>query len=149
MNLQIMSIWNSILGILNEYGGLIGLVSLLFSFFIWITTGNIKKSIAQYRQINENRGNKRHAVKHLSEITASIDKDGIYDNAIKLELLMETNKLLKYKAFLDFPSRCYIYKINWILKSNSISSKNADQIVSLVAKLCGRMYVEPVNTEVR
>lgn len=144
-----MEAWNAVISCLNYYGGLIGAVSLALSIIISVTTGNIKRNMIQSRQIKEYRSDKRASVNHLKEIAASMEMDQLYDNAMKVELLAEINKLLKYKVFLDVHCKYYIFQINWILNSNSINEKNASKIVSYVAKLCGRMSVDPVNKEVR
>ena len=144
-----MEAWNAVVSCLNYYGGLIGAVSLVLSVIIYVTTGNIKRDMIQSRQIKEYRGDKRASVKHLKEIAASMEMDQLYDNAMKVELLAEINKLLKYKVFLDIHCKYYIFQINRMLKSNSINGKNVSRIVSYVAKLCGRMSVDPVNKEVR
>ena len=96
-----MEAWNAVVSCLNYYGGLIGAVSLVLSVIIYVTTGNIKRDMIQSRQIKEYRGDKRASVKHLKEIAASMEMDQLYDNAMKVELLAEINKLLKYKVFLD------------------------------------------------
>lgn len=139
--------WNSFLNLLNEYGGLVSFISLIFSIIIFVVTGNIKRSIIQKRQFIEYKREKRIAVKHLEELVASIECDQLFDNGIKKDLLIEINKLLKYKGFIDFHGRYYVFRINHILAKNHIESKNSDQIVALVAKLCGRMSVDPVNKE--
>ena len=144
-----MEVWNTFVSFLNYYGGLIGAVSLVLSIIIYVTTGNIKRDMIQSRQIKEYRSGKRASVNHLKEIVVSMEMDQLYDNAIKVELLAEINKLLKYKVFLDVHCKYYIFQINRILNSNSINEKNASRIVSYVAKLCGRMSVDPVNREVR
>lgn len=144
-----MEAWNAVISCLNYYGGLIGAVSLALSIIISVTTGNIKRNMIQSRQIKEYRSDKRASVNHLKEIAASMEMDQLYDNAMKVELLAEINKLLKYKVFLDVHCKYYIFQINWILNSNSINEKNVSKIVSYVAKLCGRMSVDPVNKEVR
>jgi len=144
-----MEKWAAFLGFLNLYGGLIGAVSLGLSILISVTTGNIKRTIIQARQLKEYKSEKRAAVKQLKEIVASIELDQLYDNAIKTELLIEINKLLKYKGFIDFHCKIYIFQINRILNSSAINEKNSKRIVSYVAKLCGRMSVDPVNKEMR
>ena len=141
--------WVKILNTFNQYGGLIGFVSLGFSVIIWVITGNIKKTIIQNRQLKEYRNDKQTAVQHLNEIAASIELDQLYDNKMKTELLVELNKLLKYKGFIDWKCRYYIFRINHLLDKASITSKNSNEIVTCLAKLCGRMYVEPVDTEMR
>lgn len=140
--------WKSFLDYLNLYGGLVGLISLFFSIFISITTGNIKRSIIQKRQFNEYKREKKTSIKNIKEVVASIDSDQIYDNRSKSELLIEINKLLKYKGFIDLYSRYYVFRLNQILKSDCITSKNVHKIVSYTSKLCGRMSVDPVNKEV-
>ncbi|MET0017958.1 hypothetical protein [Oscillibacter sp.] len=137
----------ALLNKLNEAGGLISIISLLLSIFIWFSTGSIKRSIIQKRQIKEYKTAKRSSVKRLKSIAASIQSDSLFDNAIKVELLTEINALVKYKGFIDFNSWLYIYQLNWILRRSTISEKNANRTVSLIASLCGRMDVEPVNKE--
>ena len=140
--------WNSFLQLLNLYGGLIGLISLVLTMLISFTTGNIKRNITQVKQLKQYKSGKQASISHLKEIAASIKMDQIYDNDIKTELLMETNKLLKYEVFLDAHCKYYIFRINWILRKNSINQKNAHQIVSYVAKICGRMSVNPVRKDI-
>ncbi len=140
---------DSLLTFFNQIGGLISLVSLVFSIVIWYATGNIKKSIRQSKEIEEYKGGKKQAVKKLSELSSSIDKDRLFDNRMKTELLQEINRLLKYKVFVDGQTRWYIWRINRTLKKAAINEKNADKIVSYVAKLCGRMSVDPVDQKVR
>ncbi len=144
-----MQTWKVFLDACNAYGGFVSIISLLFSIWIFKVTGNIKKDMIQTRQTNKYRQEKRVSVKRLEEMVASISYDAVYDNQMKTELLVQVNKLLKYKVFIDFHSRYYIFKVNQILKKDTINSKNSSQIVSYVSKLCGRMSVEPVDTEVR
>lgn len=99
-------------------------------------------------EIEEYKGGKKQAVKKLSELASSIDADGLFDNQMKTELLQEINRLLKYKVFVDSYARWYIWRINHTLQKTTINKKNADKIVSYVAKLCGRMSVDPVNQKV-
>lgn len=141
-------VWNAILSGLNKYGGLISFISLLLSIFIWWTTGNIRKTIIQKRQYQEYKLDKQAAVKHLGEINASIELDKLYDNGMKTELLKEINKLLKYKGFIDYHCRYYIFRINRILAASRLSEKNVNQVTAFVAKLCGRMSVDPVNKDI-
>lgn len=144
-----MPSWISeMLSTLNLFGGLISLVSLLVSVVIWYTTGNIKKSVIQSREIDGYKGGKKQAIKKLSELASSIEADNIRDNRIKTELLQEVNRLSRYKVFLDLRARWYIWRINVELQSSSINNNNADKIVSYVAKLCGRMSVDPVDKKV-
>lgn len=133
---------------LNLFGGLVGLLSLLLSIVIWYTTGNIKKSVIQSREIEGYKGGKKQAVKKLSELASSMEADNIQDNRMKTELLQEVNRLSRYKVFLDWRARWYIWRINATLKSSSINDENVDRIVSYVARLCGRMSVDPVDKKV-
>lgn len=139
---------NSLLEFFNRIGGLVSLFSLMFSVIIWYATGNIKKSIRQSKEIEEYKGGKKRAIKKLSELASSIEADKLYDNKMKTELLQEVNRLLKYKVFVDWHARWYIWRINCILKNTTINKKNADKIISYVAKLCGRMSVDPVDKKV-
>lgn len=133
---------------LNLFGGLVSIVSLVISVVIWYTTGNIKKSVIQAREIEGYKGGKKQAIKKLNELSSSISADNIQDNRMKSELLQEVNRLSKYKVFLDWQARWYIWCINATLKSSSISDENVDKIVFYVAKLCGRMSVDPVDKKV-
>lgn len=146
--IELPSGMKEVLEFLNLFGGLVGILSLVLSIVIWYTTGNIKKSVIQSREIEGYKGGKKQAIKKLSELSSSIEADNIRDNRIKTELLQELNRLSKYKVFLDWRARWYIWCINATLKSSSINNTNADKIVSYVAKLCGRMSVDPVDQKV-
>lgn len=100
----LMYMLKALLNKLNEAGGLISIISLLLSIFIWFSTGSIKRSIIQKRQIKEYKTAKRSSVKRLKSIAASIQSDSLFDNAIKVELLTVINALVKYKGFIDFNS---------------------------------------------
>jgi len=110
-----MEVWNTFVSFLNYYGGLIGAVSLVLSIIIYVTTGNIKRDMIQSRQIKEYRSGKRASVNHLKEIVASMEMDQLYDNAIKVELLAEINKLLNIKFFWTSIANIIFFKLTGFL----------------------------------
>ena len=75
---------------LNEYGGWISLISLLFSIFLALMTGNIKKNIKlilEHKDLDKHRGNiQKSLAKDIQSICQNIHDDKLFDIYIISEI---------------------------------------------------------------
>ena len=88
--------------ILNTYGGLISLVSLLLTIFLAFTSNNIKKEIKKSlynRELSENRKEYLKSISsNIQGICQNIQKDDIFDAQLMGEIMETVGKLERYNT---------------------------------------------------
>ncbi len=82
--------WNTITNTLNDYGGWISLIGLLFSIVLALITGNIRKNIKlilEHKEMNKQRSKIQSSLaKNIQSICQNIKEDKIFDISIIAEL---------------------------------------------------------------
>lgn len=105
--------WNTITNTLNDYGGWINLIGLLFSIVLSLITGNIRKNIKlilEHKEMNKQRSKIQSSLaKNIQSICQNIKEDKIFDISIIAELeeiigILEQQKNFSYK----YPNRTII-----------------------------------------
>lgn len=95
-----MEVWLKINDYLNYCGGLISTISSLVSIFIFVKTGQIKKSIKNLLSHEKYSVQKVKAKTRLEGILDSIQKDDIFDKELMGEIQREISALEHYAFFL-------------------------------------------------
>ena len=94
---------------LNEYGGWISLISLLFSILLALMTGNIKKNIKlilEHKDLDKHRGNiQKSLAKDIQSICQNIHDDKLFDIYIISEIEEIIGLLEQHKKILPLRIR--------------------------------------------
>lgn len=129
-------IWVGINLWLNSIGGLISLVSLGLSIFIYIKTGQIKNNIKNLLNHDKYIKQQEKSKEHLSGILNSITKDNIFDISIIKEIICEIALLEHYSVFFDKKTKRHIKGIKKILKKD-ISDIKCNKLILEISKVIG------------
>ena len=105
---------------LNEYGGWISLISLLFSILLALMTGNIKKNIKlilEHKDLDKHRGNiQKSLAKDIQSICQNIHDDKLFDIYIISEIEEIIGLLEQHKKILPLTIRIELSCIQHELK---------------------------------
>ena len=105
---------------LNEYGGWISLISLLFSILLALMTGNIKKNIKlilEHKDLDKHRGNiQKSLAKDIQSICQNIRDDKLFDIYIISEIEEIIGLLEQHKRILPLTIRIELSCIQHELK---------------------------------
>ena len=105
---------------LNEYGGWISLISLLFSILLALMTGNIKKNIKlilEHKDLDKHRGNiQKSLAKDIQSICQNIRDDKLFDIYIISEIEEIIGLLEQHKKILPLTIRIELSCIQHELK---------------------------------
>ena len=113
---------DTITNTLNYYGGGISLVSLVFSVFLAVLTGNIKKNIKlilEHKDLNDQRAKiQRSLAKNIESICQNIQTDKLFEIYIIAELEEIIGILEQYKKILPLKLRFELFCIRTELKKD-------------------------------
>lgn len=106
--------FNTITSTLNQYGGWISLISLIFSIFLALITGNIKKNIKLnfkcHKDLNKQRANIQSSLaKNIQSICQNINDDKLFDISIIAELEEIIGILDQHKKVLPLKIRIELF----------------------------------------
>lgn len=108
---------------LNEYGGWISLIGLIFSVFLAIMTGNIKKNIMlilEHKDLNKQRTKIQNSLaKNIQSICQNIQNDKLFDMSIISEIEEIIGILEQHKKILPLKIRIELWHIQHELKKNN------------------------------
>ena len=108
---------------LNEYGGWISLISLLFSILLALMTGNIKKNIKlilEHKDLDKHRGNiQKSLAKDIQSICQNIHDDKLFDIYIISEIEEIIGLLEQHKKILPLRIRIELSCIQHELKKKT------------------------------
>lgn len=108
---------------LNEYGGWISLISLLFSILLALMTGNIKKNIKlilEHKDLDKHRGNiQKSLAKDIQSICQNIRDDKLFDIYIISEIEEIIGLLEQHKRILPLTIRIELSCIQHELKKKT------------------------------
>ncbi|MCL2187523.1 MAG: hypothetical protein FWC16_06715 [Defluviitaleaceae bacterium] len=135
---------------LNEYGGIISLLGLLMSVFIYIRAGRVKKIVQEKLSKNVFVEKKGDIGKALKGIIKSINEDDIYDNNIFSDIKVQITMIEKFPSATNKKIKKAIKKINQALSSspnfnNSIEDKQ--KITHNLSIIFGELKVDDVYTD--
>ena len=106
---------NAITHTLNDYGGWISLISLIFSAFLALMTGNIKKNIKlilEHKDLNKQRSKIQSSLaKNIESICQNIHDDKLFDISIIAELEEIIGILEQHKKILPFKIRIELFYV--------------------------------------
>lgn len=135
----------TITSMLNEYGGWISLIGLLFSVFLFIITGSIRKNIKiilEHKDLNKQRSKIISSLnKNIQSICQNIQEDKIFDISIVSELEEVIGVLEQYKKILPFKLRIELLYIKYELRKN-ISDINQEKLCKKLSHLKGTLKYE-------
>ena len=134
-------IWCSINKFLNDYSGLVGAVSLLFSFFIFVKTGQIKKNIKSLLSHKDYEIRKKKAKKELEGMLASICKDDIFDDKLLGEVSREIASLEHYSLFFDKKTKRNIKELKKELEKDAYN-RNKNNVIRSINKVIGDIEIK-------
>ncbi|MDU0323189.1 hypothetical protein RWZ02_10910 [Clostridium butyricum] len=129
-------IWVHINLWLNSIGGLISIVSLAVSIFIYVKTGQIKNNIKNLLNHDKYINQQDTSKERFSSIVDSITKDDIFDINIIRDITCEIALLEHYSVFFDNKTKRNIKRLKKILK-NDISDIKRDKLVVEISKVIG------------
>lgn len=108
---------------LNEYGGWISLISLLFSIFLALMTRNIKKNIKlilEHKDLDKHRSNiQKSLAKDIQSICQNIRDDKLFDIYIISEIEEIIGLLEQHKKILPLTIRIELSYIQHELKKKT------------------------------
>lgn len=137
---MLLELWKSFNKLLNDYGGLIGFVSLIFSIIVFVKTEQIKNNIKNLLNHKDYEKIKGKVKNKLEGIVDSIKKDNIFDNALVGEILKEISTLSHYSIYFDKRTTKDINTIEKLL-ANDISEINSGQLYKELNKIIGDLSV--------
>lgn len=137
---MLLELWKSFNKLLNDYGGLIGFVSLIFSIIVFVKTEQIKNNIKNLLNHKDYEKIKGKVKNKLEGIVDSIKKDNIFDNALVGEIVKEISTLSHYSIYFDKRTTKDINTIEKLL-ANDISEINSGQLYKELNKIIGDLSV--------
>ena len=137
---MLLELWKSFNKLLNDYGDLIGFVSLIFSIIVFVKTEQIKNNIKNLLNHKDYEKIKGKVKNKLEGIVDSIKKDNIFDNALVGEILKEISTLSHYSIYFDKRTTKDINTIEKLL-ANDISEINSGQLYKELNKIIGDLSV--------
>lgn len=138
-----MEVWLKINDYLNYYGGLISTISFLVSIFIFVKTGQIKKSIKNLLSHEKYSVQKVKAKTRLEGILDSIQKDDIFDKELMGEIQREISALEHYAVFFDKKMGKNMKNIQKVLEK-PYSNNKRDEVVIAINKILGDLDITEI-----
>lgn len=135
-------IWSSINNELNSYGGFISAVSLLFSIFIYIKTGQIKNNIKNLLNYENYDKRKKQAKDKLEGILESINQDDIFDGRLLGEISREIEALEHFSVFFDRKTKGNINKLKKQIDRDFEQIKvEKNKLINTINKVIGDLEI--------
>lgn len=135
-----MEVWLKINDYLNYCGGLISTISFRVSIFIFVKTGQIKKSIKNLLSHEKYSVQKVKAKTRLEGILDSIQKDDIFDKELMGEIQREISALEHYAFFFDKKMGKNIQKV----LEKPYSNNKRDEVVIAINKILGDLDITEI-----
>lgn len=136
---------NIITKTLNEYGGLISLISLIFSIFLALMTGNIKKNIKlilEHKDLNRQRSKIQKSLeKNIQSICQNIQDDKLFDISIISEIEDVIGILDQHKKILPLKIRIELRYVQHELRKN-IADINQELLCKKLSHIKGSLKYE-------
>lgn len=137
--------FNTITSTLNQYGGWISLISLIFSIFLALITGNIKKNIKlilSHKDLNKQRANIQSSLaKNIQSICQNINDDKLFDISIIAELEEIIGILDQHKKVLPLKIRIELFCVQHELQKN-VSNINTELLCKKLSHIKGALKHE-------
>ncbi|MBQ4059425.1 MAG: hypothetical protein IJD40_10905 [Lachnospiraceae bacterium] len=111
-------LWDDFNNWLNFYGGLISIIGLIFSFFTYYRTGQIKSNIRNLLKHDNYERVKKQSKKNFVGILDSITKDDVLDEKLIGEVNRQIAILEHYSIFFDAKTRRNIKSLKKELEKN-------------------------------
>ena len=136
---------NAITHTLNDYGGWISLISLIFSAFLALMTGNIKKNIKlilEHKDLNKQRSKIQSSLsKNIESICQNIHDDKLFDISIIAELEEIIGILEQHKKILPFKIRIELFYVQHELQKK-LSDINQELLCKKLSHIKGALKHE-------
>lgn len=137
--------WENITNTLNDYGGWISLIGLLFSVILAFITGNIKKNIKfllEHKELNQRRQTiQKSLTKNIQSICQNIKEDKIFDIYIIAELEEIVGILEQHKKIFPLKLRIELLHIHHELRKNT-ENINQKQLCKWLSHIKGALKYE-------
>lgn len=134
--------WDNINKELNIYGGLVGLISLIMTIFIYFRTGQIKKNIKNLLSHENYLVKKKKGKKDLQSIVDSINEDEIYDQRLLGEISKTISIIDRYALFLDVKTKKNIKNIRKLLSADINELEKRNEMIICLNEIIGALEVD-------
>lgn len=137
--------WNTITNTLNDYGGWISLIGLLFSTVLALITGNIRKNIKlilEHKEMNKQRSKIQSSLaKNIQSICQNIKEDKIFDISIIAELEEIIGILEQHKKIFPINIQIELLSVQHELRKKTVNI-NQEQLCKKLSHIKGALKYE-------
>ena len=133
--------WNVILECLNKLGGLFGAISLIFSMYIYASTGQIKRNIKKILEYNAYEEWKKSAIIALEEILKLLKDRKVSGEEIWGKINQELAGLETYSIYFDANTKKCVNNLKREMKKDTYN-RNRAELMEGISKVIGYLKLK-------